>query len=174
MNNWKQAEIDFCNLLHDVYKVGGELVEDLSQQYKDIDVSYKVAGKSYTVSVKEQNSVEKYNTLLFEYLLVDTNDFSTMQGNLITCGADYYAIRYNINGVSHFIVVSSKTLKSIIIGGVWETKSTTKYTEQKNKEEGRKYNRTLNWKVPLNSILNSKGVFKFKYNTKINKWSLYD
>lgn len=171
MKNWERAEIEFCNLLHDVYNVGASVTKDLELQYKDIDVIYVANNKDFSVSVKEQNSVEKYKTLLFEYLLVDTNDFSSMQGNVITCGADYYAIKYKQNGVDYFLVVKTKELKGLLLGGVWETKSTTKHTEQLNKSQGRKYNRTLNWKVPIDSVLNLNGVFVFKYEQ--NKWSLY-
>ena len=96
--------------------------------------------------------VSKYNTVLFEYLQVDTSNYSTMEGSFLKCEADLYAITYD----DVWLILDAKKLKQFILSGIWKDVRTTAKAEQFNtNKRGSKYTRTYNYKVPLDSLIGS-------------------
>lgn len=147
MSDWKKSELDFCKLME---KMGGAtLIDELALQYVDIDAKLK---DGRTVSIKEQTLVSKYNTVLFEYLLVDTDTYDSMDGSFLSCKADLYAITYD----KTWLILDSKKLKKFVLSGIWSNMRTTTKAELYNKNIRKaKHNRTYNYKIPLDQLLAS-------------------
>ncbi len=113
---WEQSESDFVNLLSDCFDVGGKLVTELKEQYKDIDV---IDRRKNTYSVKVQYSVDKYKTLLFEHTLKNTRNGSTKAGSIEYCEADYVAVSFKSNSNQWWFIMPTKDLKTYIDAGEW-------------------------------------------------------
>lgn len=147
MSDWKKTELNFCKL---VEKCGGAtLLSDTVNQYKDIDAIMK---DGRTVSIKQQTLIKKYNTVLFEYLMIDTSNFNHMDGSLLYCKADLYAINYD----NTWLLLDAPKLKKFVLSGCWETMRTNSKAEEYNRNIRKAtYDRTFNYKIPLDSLLKS-------------------
>lgn len=128
---WEKAEVELASITK------GKVVTDLALQYKDIDV----VTDNFSYSVKHQTRVLKYNSLLFELTLMDTDNGNTMDGSFIKCEADRYAIKFD----DVWLMFDTKLLKTFILDqrDTLKQKVTQGWLEDKNKAQGRTYNRGI-------------------------------
>lgn len=146
MNQWEQAEQDLAFLIN------GDVTTDLALQYKDIDVTTE----NFTYSVKWQSQVSKYNSILFETLLINTSNNQSMAGSFTSCQADRYAIKwYDNNNKTVWGIFDTLLLKEEINKGDWKVQYTNTRTNNANRRERRTYNSTTMVQVPPSSIINS-------------------
>lgn len=140
---WEEAEIELARITK------GRVVTDLTKQYKDIDIETD----SYTYSVKHQTRVRKYNSLLFEVTLIDTDNGDSMDGSFLKCEADRYAIKFE----DTWLMFDTKLLTDYINDNksTLVKKTTQKYLEDANKASGRKYNRGVMYSLTPKQLINS-------------------
>lgn len=145
-NEGKKAELDFCKLMEKWG--GGILIDDFNEQMKDIDVKLKKCGR--TVSVKDQHSADKYQCFLFEHRQIRTSDLNSMNGNVISCEADIYAIATK----TEWFIFDAPKLKALLMSGVYPDVYTNTRTEQMNrKKKGNNcFDRTISWRVTFKQL----------------------
>lgn len=131
MCKWQEAEHQLANM------VKGKVVTELALQYKDIDV----ITSNYTYSVKHQNKVVEYDSLLFELTLQNTDNGRKMDGSFLKCEAARYAIKFD----DTWLMFDTNLLKSFILErrDTLKERVTQRWLEDKNKAEGRTYNRGI-------------------------------
>lgn len=125
----------------------GQLVTDLNQQYKDIDVLIKAKdGSTKSVSVKDQLwSSEKFGSIQVELNTINTRTGVSQKGCFYTNESDYYFWRiWTKEHGDTWAVIESSVLKDFVKQNMDTLKpwSTTAKTEEKNRSYGRRYDRT--------------------------------
>lgn len=143
MSQWEAAEHQLARM------VKGVVVTDLTKQYADIDVETD----NFSYSVKCQNNVLKYNSILFETLLIDTYNNSSMDGSFLKCEADRYAIKFD----NTWLLLDTQALKEMLLhkDAKYPVKTTQGWLEDKNKAEGRTYNRAKMLSLTPKQLINS-------------------
>lgn len=150
MKQWQQAEEVFAKMSK------GTVVTDLQQQYKDIDV---ITQHGNTVSIKVQNDCYKYNSVLFEVELQSTHtNAPPMEGSLHKCEAQYYVVYLTDCGV--WMMFDTAKLKEFVLQGNHHKRTTTKWTEEKNRTQGRTYDRGINITIPPKALLQCDALIK--------------
>lgn len=125
----------------------GQLVTELAQQYKDIDLIVGAKdGSKKTVSVKDQLwSSEKFGSIQIELNTVNTRTGVTQQGCFYTNESDYYFWRiWTKDFGDTWAVIESSVLKDFVKQNLdtLKTWKTTTKTEEKNRSYGRRFDRT--------------------------------
>ena len=135
-NNWKIAETTFATYFN------GTVVEDLEQQYKDIDISLNKS--NLTVSIKDiGDSSRKYGGAMFETTLLSSQTGKQSDGSFYKCAADYYAIRLWHKGRMCWYVTKTADLKHYLESTPCKEIRTRAETERKNRQRGRFYDGTI-------------------------------
>lgn len=124
---------------------GGVITDDMSLQYKDIDLFIQAKDGTWkSCSVKDQlySTKRGYSTIQIELQMMDTTTRETMLGCYYSNESDYYFWRVWWSGADVWCVVKAEELKSYIEINKdnlhkWNT---TNATNEKNKSYGRKYN----------------------------------
>lgn len=136
---------------------GGELVSDLEEQYKDIDLIIPSSVGNLTVSVKDQSYSTKrgYATVQMELVLRDTDTLEEMQGCFLSNRSDYYFWRVWYGGEDIWVIVKSEVLKTYVKENIdnltqWNT---TSNTNAKNREFGRKFNSSSGVVVGIEELI---------------------
>lgn len=137
---------------------GGELTDDMSLQYKDIDLFIQAKDNTWkSCSVKDQlySTKRGYNTIQVELQMMDTTTKETMLGCYYSNESDYYFWRVWCGG-DIWVVVKSSALKAYVEKHIdsltqWNT---TQYTNDKNRSYGRKYNSSSGVLIDINTLAN--------------------
>lgn len=142
----------------------GTLVNDLTMQFKDIDVLIPSKTKELkTCSVKDQlrGTKKGYDSVQVELLLVDSDSGDSMQGCFYSNDSDYYFWRVWWKGKERWCIIPSASLKEYIEENKesLNTWGTTNATAQRNKSMGRKYNKSSGVELPL-SVMNEIGTWR--------------
>lgn len=146
-NKWKLAETTFAEYFN------GVVVEDLEQQYKDIDIRLNKSGK--TVSIKDiGESSKKYGGVLFETQLLSTKTGKTSLGSFNKCDADLYAIRLWWDGHYCWYVTNTSELKEWVSKNSVKDVRTRAATERRNAAAGRFYNGSVCKMVTVRDLVN--------------------
>ena len=147
-NEWQATELEFCNLIHDNNWGAATLVETLEEQYKDRDVKLVSNKIERMVSVKDQGDIKNYGSLMFEYLMVNTDTNETRMGNTLSGQTHLYAVRFTESATDTFFVMQSKDLKDYLLYNRFESIPLQEWKRNKNRSElKRTFNHTLCWRV---------------------------
>lgn len=130
----------------------GTLTSVLDEQYADIDLH--IRGKS--VSVKDQlESSAKYGSIQIELSMTNTRNDDSRPGCFYNCKADYYFWRVSLNDDDYWCVIETSVMRDYVEQNkqslrTWQTRH---YTEQKNRNYGRTFDRASGVNIPLQSLV---------------------
>lgn len=147
-NSWQATELEFCNLIHDNGWGAASLVTALPDQYLDRDVKLVNGTTERMVSVKDQGDIKDYGSLMFEYLMVNTDSNETMMGSTLSGKTDLYCVRFTEKAVDTFLVMQTKELKDYLLYNRFQSIPLQEWKRIKNRKElKRTFNHTLCWRV---------------------------
>lgn len=141
---------------------GGELVEDLELQYKDIDlIATGQSGRELLVSVKDQyGSSKKYGSIQVETWNYDTVLEEGTEGWLPKGECNLYLWRvYTEEMGDTWLMIERNVLLSYIEENKYKLREwqTTRRTEALNRSYGRKYDRMGGYVLNIDEVA-SRGV----------------
>ena len=146
--NWKEAELEFQNVLSDCFNMGSTQVTDLNMQYADIDIQDR---RGVTYSVKLQRTAEKYGCFLFETKLMKRHTQDYMDGCFTSCKADNYVLFRTHKGRDWCWVCPTMAIKELINQGSYRKQYNTLETSS-NVNRNRKYDMGELTVVPCQDI----------------------
>lgn len=140
-----------------VLQFNGRLTKELEHQYRDIDCFIKSkSGDWKSVSVKDQlrGTSRGFTSVQIELQLIDTETNDSKPGCFYSNSSDYYIWRVYWNNSPHWCVIPSSDLKRFVEANKASMRkwSTQERTETKNRNYGRKYNRSVGVELELEDM----------------------
>lgn len=135
----------------------GETVSSKHLQYKDIDCYVNtLRGVKYSASVKDQTYSTKkgYDTIQIELEQTNTRNNKTILGCFLKNESDYYFWLVWYEGKTQWIIIKSDVLKEYVNTHkeTLKTWTTSHYTEAKNRQYNRTYDRSSGVMIKISDI----------------------
>ena len=130
--------------------LNAKLVEDLDQQFADIDL---VDSDGKTYSVKYQKAALRTRNFSFEVKQAARGRGKTKEGNFLLAKAQKHVLAYPTNlKTLMLLVLDAKALKKLVLGGSWRRAWNGEERVQDNIRRGQKYVEHQNALVPVSEV----------------------